>query len=168
MLLNADIGGHQKVCSYSFVLAHEKDLLAHEQVDHGRVTELIAEITKDGVLKYPIIADKNSMVILDGHHRVRALTTLGCLFIPTYLVDYCDDNIIVTTWGDASEASRSGRKKLVEREPLGEVTKDVVVMAALTGRLLPPKTSRHVWPWPYEERPVPINILKGLTSSITC
>jgi hypothetical protein len=152
-----------KACRYSFALVDDKALAAHENVDVDRVAELTREIARDGVIKYPIIVDINSMVILDGHHRVRALMALGCHFIPAYLLDYYNDTIVVTNWGNSLAENRRDGSDDAAASP---ITKDRVIVAGLTGRLLPPKTSRHLWPWPYEQRPVSIAVLKNLTASV--
>ncbi len=150
-------------CRYSFALVHHKELVSHENVDNDRVLELTQEIERDGMIKYPVIVDVNSMIILDGHHRVRALVSLGCQFIPAYLLDYYDDAIVVTSWGTSLTADgRDGSKA----QAISPVTKDTVIVAGLTGKLLPPKTSRHLWPWPYEQRPVSVAVLKDLSSNI--
>ncbi len=148
---------------YSFALIHYEELVSHENVDNDRVLELTREIERDGIIKYPVIVDVNSMIILDGHHRVRALVSLGCQFIPAYLLDYYDDAIVVTSWGTYLTADERDGSKAQDVSP---VTKDTVIVAGLTGRLLPPKTSRHVWPWPYEQRPVSIAVLKNLSASV--
>ena len=75
----------------------------------------------------PIAVDKKTYVILDGHHRLQALKRLGYTKIPVILIDYHSPNI----------------KVLAQRE--GEmVTKDLVIQAALAGKRMPPKTSRHM------------------------
>ena len=85
------------------------------------------QIQHDGILKKPIIVDKNTKIILDGHFRFNALKQLGYSRIPVFSVDYNSSNIMVTAWRD------------------GEiVTKEDVIIAGLTGKKLPPKTSKHM------------------------
>jgi len=149
--MNTDACPEFRKCTYVFALVDRKELRPHEQVDDARIAELSAEITSDGVLRYPVIVDKGSMVILDGHHRVTVLTKLGCTFIPAYLVDYCNDGIQVASWrGSPSIAG------------ISEITKETVVLAGLTGHLFSPKTSRHIWPWPPRAYPMPVNLLRKL------
>jgi hypothetical protein len=45
------------------------------------------EILRDGVPKYPIIADDKTLVILDGMHRWLAIQSLGYEKIPVLLVN---------------------------------------------------------------------------------
>ena len=70
------------------VLMSISKLKRHEAIDPKRLLELMAQIKNDGYLKNPIVVDKDSLVILDGHHRLKALKTLGYQKIPTFLVDY--------------------------------------------------------------------------------
>ena len=42
----------------------------------------------------PLIIDKKSKVIIDGHHRYEALKTMGKRFAPCILLDYSDQRII--------------------------------------------------------------------------
>ncbi|GAB6148246.1 ParB N-terminal domain-containing protein [Stetteria hydrogenophila] len=101
-------------------------LRVHEQVIESHVLELVREILESGVVIRPILVDSKTMVILDGHHRVEALRRLGRRLAPAVLVDYDDECVTVSSW-----------------RPGWRVTKELVRMAGLTGRLLPPRTSRH-------------------------
>ena len=74
--------------------------------------------------KTPIIVDRGTNVILDGHHRFAAADKLGLGLIPAILVDYPDSEISVSSW-------RSGI----------EIGSDDVIKAGVSGRLLPSKTS---------------------------
>ncbi len=60
-------------------------LRQHEQIRRYHLRKLIREIKADGYIKDPIIADVNTMVILDGHHRFNALKFLGFASSPVYL-----------------------------------------------------------------------------------
>jgi hypothetical protein len=102
-------------------------LKEHEQIRPDYLEELKNEIVSDGILKMPIAVDKTTYIILDGHHRLHALRRLGCKRIPCILFDYQSPEIQV----------------LPHRE--GEtVTKEMIVKIALTGRRMPPKTSKHM------------------------
>ena len=133
----------QRAVIYHFALVDARRLTAHEEVDEDHLVELTAEILRDGILRQPVLVDSESGVILDGHHRVRALKTLGCSLIPAYLVDYLDSGIEV--W---------------PRRPGIPVDKEGVVKAGLSGLPYPPKTTRHEWPLPPEARPVSLSSLK--------
>lgn len=128
---------------YSFALIDSAALVPHEQVDRDRLLLLVGEIARDGALHYPVMVDRSSMVILDGHHRASALKLLGCHLTPVYLVDYGHPSITVTQW----------------RDDIG-VSKQAVVQAGLSGRLYPPKVSRHEWGVPPAGRQVPLSLLR--------
>ena len=103
------------------------ELKEHEQIRPEYLEELKNEILSDGILKMPIAVDKKTYIILDGHHRLHALRRIGCKRIPCILFDYQSPEIQV----------------LPQRE--GEtVTKGLVIETALTGRRMPPKTSKHM------------------------
>lgn len=106
----------------------EIDMLKeHEEIDKERLKRLKNEIISDNMLKKSIAVDKNTNVILDGHHRLRALKELFYKRIPVVFVDYQLPEIQVQAW-----------KK-------GEIiTKDMVINAALNGKKFPPKTSKHM------------------------
>jgi len=112
-------------------------LKQHEMVIECHLERILAEIKGDGCIKDPIIADKNTMVIVDGHHRYNALKRIGAKYCPVCLVDYKSNKIKVGCW-------RKGER----------VTKDQVISAGLSGNLFVPKTSKHEIP----DRPLGINI----------
>lgn len=102
-------------------------LKPHEEVDSGHLSRLFDEIVGDGVLKYPLLVEASTLVILDGHHRFEVLKRLGARYVPVFLVDYGSERVVVGSW-------RSGVR----------VSKEMVLEAGLRGRRLPCKTSRHV------------------------
>jgi len=128
-----------------FALIEGGALLPHEQVEEERLTRLLEEIGQDGYLREPVLVDHRSLVILDGHHRVRALLGLGCRLVPAYLVDYGSEAIEV--WP--------------RREDI-PVDKAAVVERGTSGRLWPPRTSRHVLRQALKPRPVGLALLVRL------
>lgn len=126
----------------SFIDAHR--LHAHEQFVEARVAELQAKMAKQGAVPVAIVADAKSLVILDGHHRYEALKRLGCRRVPVMLVDYHRADIRVSTW----------------REGESPPEKDEVIAQALVGKLFPPKSTRHFFPWKFAEHPVPLAHLR--------
>lgn len=80
------------------VLVELEGLNLHEEVDPGILRPLIHEIEDDEALWCPVIVDKESMVVLDGTHRVNALRILGCKYVCVYFVDYSDPEIVVERW----------------------------------------------------------------------
>ena len=104
-----------------------KELREHEKTDLKRLETVKQEIESDGVVKLAIIADEATKVVLDGEHRLTALRELGYTKAPVIFVDYESSDISVESW------------KIGE-----QLTKDTVILAGLTRKKLPPKTSRHM------------------------
>jgi len=71
-----------------------------------------------------IIVDRNTNIIIDGHHRYYALKKLNIKNIDALFINYNDDNIIINP-----------------ENP--KITKDDVIYAGQTQKLLEPKTTRH-------------------------
>jgi hypothetical protein len=113
--------------SYPVVLVPLEVLHPHEEVDPARLSELESEILSTGLIRKPILVESETLVILDGHHRVRVLRKLGKRLVPALLISYDDPCVRVESW----------RSDWL-------VTKDLVLRAGLTGQLLPHKTSRHI------------------------
>jgi hypothetical protein len=104
-------------------------LKPHERIKERNRNKLL-DMTKrwNGYTK-PLIVDKRTGAILDGHHRFSIAALLELKRLPVICVDYlADENITVETWPG------SGRD---------ELTKDEVIEMSLSGNLFPPKTSRH-------------------------
>jgi hypothetical protein len=74
-----------------------KKLCVHEEIIPRIVERLSGEI-KRGIHKHPVIVDKETLVVLDGMHRVAALQHLGYELIPVCLVDYNNPSIRVECW----------------------------------------------------------------------
>ncbi len=80
------------------VLVELEGLNLHEEVNPGVLRCLLREIDDDEELWCPVIVDRESMVVLDGTHRVNALRILGCKYVCVYFVDYSDSEIAVERW----------------------------------------------------------------------
>ena len=75
-----------------------RDLLPHEETIPKDLRQLAATLRKDPVLRHPIIADKETGLVLDGTHRLAALSRLGCVHSPCALVSYKNPKIKVERW----------------------------------------------------------------------
>lgn len=128
-----------------FDVVEIRRLRGHEQIRPSLLAELTEQIRRDGVLKRPVLVADDGLVILDGHHRVEALRSLGCKRVPTYLVDYESDFVTLGTWPDAA---------------VKVVTKREVLRRGRSRDLFPPKTTKHGLTVPLEERPVSLDDLK--------
>ena len=113
-------------------------LKPHEKGSPLYLEMLKKEILKDGVLKYPIIADEKTNVILDGMHRWLALKSLGYTKIPVLQVDIFQNQHI-----------RIGRRRIHRYVSNSNppITAEQVVTAALSGKLMEPRTTRHFFPF---------------------
>jgi len=116
------------------VLLPTRKLISHEQTDVNKVRALMGMLCKELVLKQPIVVDKKTLVILDGHHRREAFKRLGITMIPCLPLDYEDAKI-----------------KVVFRRPgIKEVLiKRIILNFALQGKVFPAKTTKHL----IKERP---------------
>jgi len=103
-----------------------RELKEHEKIDKIHLEKLKEEIKLDGILKIPIAVDKNTNIILDGHHRFHALKELKYSKIPVVFVDYRSPEIQVQGWRNE------------------KVSKEDVINAGLSNKKLPPKTSKHM------------------------
>lgn len=108
-------------------LMNINELKEHEEVESGYLGKLKKQITKDNILKKPIVVDKNTKIIIDGHFRFNSLKQLGYSKIPAFLINYNSPEILVRTW-------RKNEK----------ITKEDVLLAGLNGKKFPPKTSKHM------------------------
>ena len=102
------------------------DLKPHEYIHAEHFYHLRRHLLLHG-MRTPIIADRTTGIILDGHHRFTALKSLGARRVPVCHVDYDDERIVVRGWGDLL------------------VTKEQVRGMAKSGALFPCKTTRHMF-----------------------
>ena len=124
--------------TFKLVLMPIEELRPHEQGSPIYFELLKEAILRDQVLKYPIIADENSRVILDGMHRWLVLRSLGYTLIPVLLVNAFQNPKI-----------RVGRRRIhryvsnsEEEIPIREV-----IQVGLSGRLMKPRSTRHFFPF---------------------
>ena len=74
-------------------------LKEHEEIDPFHFYELKKELVKDGFQKDPIIIEDKYNTVLDGHHRLNILKSLGFSKIAAYQVNYLNNaKIQVKTW----------------------------------------------------------------------
>ncbi len=97
-------------------------LLTHEDVVEENVEKLKREILFDGFQKDPIIVEKDTFVVLDGAHRIRALQSVGIDYVACYLVPYSLEGIKVERWARAISYSRKEIKHLLEALELRSVS----------------------------------------------
>ena len=103
-------------------------IYCHEEILPDRVQQFYEYVLSYG-LNNPIcipaiIVDVNTNVIIDGHHRYYTLQRLGLQEVEVLFIDYMNENIII--------------------QSSANITKDDVIRAAQSGKLLRPKLSRHL------------------------
>jgi hypothetical protein len=75
----------------NILLYYHEDLKPHEEIIRERYLKILNEIRSDNIIYKPIIVDKDSLSIIDGHHRYYALISIGVKYIPVVLADYNKD-----------------------------------------------------------------------------
>ena len=104
-------------------------LRPHEQVIERKVDQLERMTHRWNAYTKPLLLDRTTGTILDGHHRYHVAQRIDLQCVPCVLINYLeDDSIDLDLWPN------SGRDS---------ISKQDVVDAALSGELMPPKTSRH-------------------------
>jgi L-serine kinase (ADP) len=111
---------------------------SHARYDQHHTTESALMILANGYFTHPICLDRQTMTLVDGHHRYRATQLLGFAYVPSALVAYWSDDIRVAAWRDGEQISRQD-----------------VFVAAKSGNLMPVKTSRHFFLNPKPAEPEP-------------
>jgi hypothetical protein len=135
-------------------------LRPHEKGSPLYLELLRREILRDGMLRYPIVADEKTCVILDGMHRWLALKSIGYKSIPVLLVDVFQ-----------KPAIRVGKKRIHQyvSDSIEEMTVESVISAGLNGQLMEPRTTRHFFPFSkYQLINYPLALLKrGLPCDVS-
>lgn len=128
------------------VLVETASLRGHEEVIPDNLETRTSKLLSKGFYK-PIIVDRGSMVILDGHHKWTAAKSLGLTRVPAILVDYLnDEGVLVDVWPDCGKES---------------ITKTEVLEMGVSGDVFPPKTSRHTLPFKIPSIRIPLSELEN-------
>ena len=128
------------------VLVETVSLRGHEEVIPDNLKTRTSKLLRKGFYK-PIIVDRGSMVILDGHHKWTAAKSLGLARVPVILVDYLvDEGVLVDIWPDC------GRESIAKTE---------VLEMGVSGDVFPPKTSRHTLPFKIPSISIPLSDLEN-------
>ncbi|MEM3769817.1 MAG: ParB N-terminal domain-containing protein [Candidatus Bathyarchaeia archaeon] len=128
----------EKIKEFKIELLPIDVLKPHEKGSPLYLEMLKKEILKDGVLKYPIVTDEKTNVILDGMHRWLALKNLGYTQIPVLQVNIFQNPQV-----------RIGRRRIHRYigNSTPSITAENVVATALSGKLMEPRTTRHFFPF---------------------
>jgi len=121
-------------------------LKPHEEVKPRNVDTLHEMTLRWSSYTKPLLVDRNTGAILDGHHRYHVGIRIGLSRLPVIKVDYLsDDGIELDIW-PASD--------------LESLTKQQVIEMALSGEVFPPKTSRHRFSDHMPPIAVPLDLLR--------
>jgi hypothetical protein len=102
-----------------------KKLYIHEEVIPSIVKWLSREINQ-GFCRDPVIVDKETLVVLDGMHRVAALQHLDCKLVPVCLVNYNNPSIRVESWFRTIEnGQKTGENVRKDLEKAGYNLKEI-------------------------------------------
>ena len=127
------------------ILAEHKVLKEHEEIIENNLNIRIKKIKKRGFYK-PIIADNQTNVILDGHHKWNAAKQFGLSKVPTIFVDYFNDSgVQVDVWPECGKDS---------------ITKEEVIEMGLSKNVFPPKTSKHSFDFEIPSLSIPLEKLR--------
>ena len=137
------------------VLSPIDELKPHEKGSPLYLKMLKQEILRDAMLKYPIIADEKTRVILDGMHRWLALKSLGYTLIPVILVDaFQNPKVRVGT--------RRIHRYISDLDE--EISIEKVISAGLSGRLMKPRSTRHFFQFSkFQQINYPLHLLEEHT-----
>jgi hypothetical protein len=94
-------------------------------IDH--IHALADKIESARVWTHPILVDDVVCALMDGHHRYHAARRIGLRAVPAVMLSYDDRNLRLEAWR-AGEIYTAGQLRAI----------------ALSGSLLPPKSTRHV------------------------
>ncbi|KDO32085.1 hypothetical protein SPRG_03305 [Saprolegnia parasitica CBS 223.65] len=122
-------------------------LKPHEAiVSREKIESLTAATLTWGGYLEPLLVDRQTGAILDGHHRYTVGLELQLRQLPAILVDYLDDaSISVHVWPGSA---------------LPVLTKHDVVLMALSPHTFPPKSSKHKYPFSLGKIAVPLRLLE--------
>lgn len=108
----------------SVVLLAPDLLRPTEEIVAARLAEVSRRLFADGVWQQPILVERSSLIVMDGHHRRAFAIAHGFVRVPCVLLSYSD------------VALESRREDLL-------VNPQEVIARGLEGRLYPAKSTRH-------------------------
>ena len=121
-------------------------LWPHEQGKPRNVDTLHEMTLRWSAYTKPLLVDRESGTILDGHHRHQVGIRIGLSRLPVIKVDYLEDESIELDIWPAST--------------LESLTKQQVIDMALSENVFPPKTSRHRFSDHLPPIAVPLDLLR--------
>ena len=127
-------------------LAPIKWLKPHEEVKPRNVDTLHEMTLRWSAYTKPLLVDRNTGTILDGHHRYQVGLRIGLSRLPVIKDDNLEyEGIELDIWPGSE---------------LQSLTKQEVIEMALSNRVYPPKTSRHRFSDHMPPIAVPLDLLR--------
>lgn len=91
--------------AYCVALRPTAFFMPSEEVDADHVRRLADAIRATGLWTTPIPIERDTGIVMDGNHRIRAAALLGLHHLPCVLLDYADPRVSVTHWGRARRSA---------------------------------------------------------------
>ncbi|MGH1508611.1 ParB N-terminal domain-containing protein [Ralstonia solanacearum] len=129
--------------SYCVALRPTAFFKPSEEVDADHVRRLADTIRATGLWTTPIPIERETGIVMDGNHRIRAAALLGLHHLPCVLLDYADPRVSVTHWGSGAPFSVAGIRQRIVAER----------------RLFPYKTTRHRFAPALPSTEIPLTVL---------
>lgn len=107
-----------------------KWLKSHEDIKPKKYEKLLEISKKWGAQRKPILVDRKTGVILDGHHRHAVAKELGLQAVAVVAINYLSSSLVSL--------------ELRGNNNVASVTKDQVISMGLSGSNFPAKTTKHV------------------------
>ena len=104
-------------------------ILPNEEHDASHAAHLAALMRETGVWQSPVVLERESLAVMDGHHRLAASQLLGLRYVPALLLDYSSVRVVAR------------RAEFV-------VTPEAILQRARMRDLYPIKTTRHLFSSP--------------------
>ncbi|AVU36172.1 MULTISPECIES: ParB N-terminal domain-containing protein [Serratia] len=111
--------------SFNVVLLDPQRLLPTEEFIEERVIQIEQDIIREGRWLKPILVERTSLIIMDGHHRREFARRHSLRRVPCLLLDY--SQVELSSWRDEFD-----------------LHPEEVIARGLQRRLYPAKTTRHV------------------------
>lgn len=138
--------------NFKIVVLPIDELKPHEKGSPFYLELLKQEILQDQMLKYPVIADEKTHVILDGMHRWLILKSLGYTLIPVMLVDAFQTR-------ETHVGTRRIHRYLWNHN--NGMNADKVISAGISGQLMEPRSTRHFFSFSkFQKINYPLRLLK--------
>jgi len=129
------------------VLIPVERILPNEEHDAARLVEVQDSIERTGRWTAPIVLERESLAVMDGHHRLAAARALSFVRVPCVLLDYAE-------------------VKVESRRPGIDVDGAQIVARSRACRLYPPKTTRHVFSRPLPVCSIALDLLGDTASAL--